>query len=320
MASTYTRKLIYCLQEAHFTLSLVMTVAHEYYVTFSTKQHVLARECQLVETSQFLKVMSSRDESCLPLGRKQRSIRRRKVRPRSSKLFGKATSEESSSPVVAPTATVKKLALPKPHSSSMDLAVSTLVTDGACTDSICEMNGLRLIDLGDLLASVTRRENCNVCGSGLTVRESLKNRRGLCTKLTLSCTNPLCTEVEDAFSDPCKHSKALNSRFILAGRMCGKGSAGQETICGVMGPPPPVFPKCFTEHNWLFTKLRKKFVKRALDLLLHSCVDCRVLIQMMLLMSQSHVMVPGPVVGLWRIMVWWQCCHGRRARYLIWWS
>ena len=30
MASMYTRKLIYCLQEAHFTLSLVMTVAHEY--------------------------------------------------------------------------------------------------------------------------------------------------------------------------------------------------------------------------------------------------------------------------------------------------
>ena len=30
MASMYTRKLIYCLQEAHFTQSLVMTVAHEY--------------------------------------------------------------------------------------------------------------------------------------------------------------------------------------------------------------------------------------------------------------------------------------------------
>ena len=69
---------------------------------------------------------------------------------------------------MVPTATVKKLALPKPHSSSMDLAVSPLVTDGAYTDSICEMNGLRLIYLGDLLASVTRRANCNVCGSGLT--------------------------------------------------------------------------------------------------------------------------------------------------------
>ena len=32
------------------------------------------------------------------------------------------------------------------------------------------MNGLRLTDLGDLLAFVTRQANCNVCGSGLTVR------------------------------------------------------------------------------------------------------------------------------------------------------
>ena len=53
-ASTYTRKLIYSLQEAHFTQSLDMTVAHEYSATFSTRQHVLARECQSVEASQFL--------------------------------------------------------------------------------------------------------------------------------------------------------------------------------------------------------------------------------------------------------------------------
>ena len=51
-------------------------------------------------------------------------------------------------------------------------------------------------------------------------------RRGLCTKLTLSGTNPLCTGKEDAFSDPYVHSKALNSRFILAGRMCGRGVQG----------------------------------------------------------------------------------------------
>ena len=101
-----------------------MTIAHEYYATFSTRQHVLARVCQSVDTSQFFKVMSSRSETCLPLGRKQRSIRRSKVRPRSSNLFGKATSEKISSPVGAPTATEKKLALHKPHSSSMDIAVS----------------------------------------------------------------------------------------------------------------------------------------------------------------------------------------------------
>ena len=193
--------------------------------------------------------MSYRDESCRPLGRKQHSLRLCKTRSRALGLFEKVSSKETSSPEVVPTATGKKLTLPKPHSSSMNLAVSPLITDGACTsDSICEMNGLRLIDLGDLLVSVTRRANCNVCVSGLTVRESLTKRRGIFTKLTLSCTNPLCTGVEDAFSDTCKHSKALNYRFIPAGRMCGRESAGLETICRVMGLLPPVFPKSYTEH------------------------------------------------------------------------
>ena len=130
--------------------------------------------------------MSCHDGSSRPLGRKQRYFRRRKTRPRALRLFEKSSSEETSSPVVVPTACGKKLALPMPHSPSTDLAVSPLVTDGACSShSICEMKGLRLIDLGDLLASVTRRASCHVCGSGLTVRENPNNRRGLCTKLTL---------------------------------------------------------------------------------------------------------------------------------------
>ena len=131
MLSTHTRKLIYYLQEAHFTLSLVMTVAHEYYATFFTKQHILTRVCQSVDTAQFLKIMSSHDESCRPLGRKQCSVRGPKTRCRALGMFRKATSKETSSPEVAPTATGKKLALPKPHFSSMDIAVSPLVTDGA---------------------------------------------------------------------------------------------------------------------------------------------------------------------------------------------
>ena len=165
--------------------------------------------------------MSSRGISSCPSGRKQRSLRRPRKWIDLRKMSGKFTVEETS-PVAVPTASEKKLALPLPHTSSTDIAVSPLVTDGACSSS-SEMKVLRLIDLDDLLAPVTRRASCNVCGSGLAVRESPKNRRGLCTKLTLSCTNPSCTGVEDAFSDPCKHSKALYSRFILAGKMFGRG-------------------------------------------------------------------------------------------------
>ena len=177
-------------------------------------------------------------------------------------MFGftkRVSSEETSSPVVVPTATGKKLALPMPSTSSAEYSVSSPAADSACrSDSLCEMKGLRLIDLEELLASVTRRASCNVCGSGLTVRENLGIRRGLSTKLTLSCTNPLCTGKEDAFSDPYVHSKALNTRFILAGKMCGKGSAGLETICGVMGLPPPVGPKSYSNHNNILHKFVQK--------------------------------------------------------------
>ena len=68
----------------------------------------------------------------------------------------------------------------------------------------------------------------------------------------------MCTGVEDAFPDPCKHLKALNSRFILAGWMCGRGSAELATICGVSCLPPPVFPKCYTEHISIIHKIAQE--------------------------------------------------------------
>ena len=76
--------------------------------------------------------------------------------------------------MAVPTATGKKLALPMPCStSSMEHSVSSPATDRACrSDSLCEMKGLWLIDMEELLASVTRWASCNVCGSGLTVRET----------------------------------------------------------------------------------------------------------------------------------------------------
>ena len=186
---------------------------------------------------------------------KQRSVHRKK-RPRAFGFAKKVSSEETSSPVAVPTATGKKLALPKPCTSSAEYSVSSPAIDRACeSESLCEMKGLRLIDLEKLLASVTRWASCNVCGSGLTLRENLGIRRGVCTKLTLSCSNPLCAEKEDTFSDPYEHSKTLNSRFILAGKMCGRGSAGLETICGVIGLPPPVGPKSYSIHNNILHKL-----------------------------------------------------------------
>ena len=184
-----------------------------------------------------------------PIQAKQQSVHSKK-RPRVFGFTKKVSSEETSSPVAVPTATGKKLALPMLCTSSAECLVSSPAIDRACeSDSLCEMKGLWLIDLEELLASVTRRASCNICGSGPTLRENLGIRSGVCSKLTLSCTNPLCTGKEDALSDPYVHSKAWNTRFILVGRMCGKVGAGLETICEVMDLPPPVRPKSYSLHN-----------------------------------------------------------------------
>ena len=118
---------------------------------------------------------------------KQRSVYRKK-RPRPFGFTKKVSSEESSCPVAIPTATGKKLARTMPSTSSVEHSLISPAADRACrSDSLCEMKGLWLIDMEELLASVTRRASCNVCGSGFTVRENLGIRRGLCTKLTMSC-------------------------------------------------------------------------------------------------------------------------------------
>ena len=127
---------------------------------------------------------------------------------------------------VAETATGKKQALTGHPSSPTGEPSHGACSSDSQTDFQCKMKWLRLIDLESLLASVSRRASCNVCGSLLTVREDPKLRKGICSRLSLSCTNSLCVGSDDAFCDPSKHSKAFNSRFLLAGRMFGRGRAG----------------------------------------------------------------------------------------------
>ena len=190
--------------------------------------------------------------------RKQRSrrLKKRSGKRRNTDKDAEVVSRggEASSPVAAPvsliTASGKKLALSRPSSSTGE------PSHGACSsDSQCGMKRLRLIDLESLLESVSRRASCNVCGSSLTVKKDLVLRRGICTKLSLSCTNSLCAGSDDAFCDPSKHSKAYNSRFILAGRMCGRGRAGLETISGFLGLPPPLTYRAFSDYNLSLNKI-----------------------------------------------------------------
>ena len=145
------------------------------------------------------------------------------------------------------TSTGKKQALTWPSSSTGEPSRVACCSDSH-TDFQCKMKGLWLIDLGNLLASVSRRASCNVCGSLLTVREDLKLKKGICSRLSLSCTNLFCAGSDVAFCDTSKHLNALNSRFHLAGRMCGRGRAGLKAISWFLAFCPLTY-RAFSEYN-----------------------------------------------------------------------
>ena len=49
--------------------------------------------------------------------------------------------------------------------------------------------------------------------------------------------------------------RAYNSKFILAGWMCGRGRAGLETISGFLGLPPPLTYRAFSDYNLSHNKI-----------------------------------------------------------------
>ena len=134
---------------------------------------------------------------------KVRALRRKAARGVHGNVKG--VSRRAASSPVAPsllwTASGQKLALAKPQQTSAEHSVSSRDSaDGACSsDSSSEMKGLWLIDIRSLLASGNRRASCNVCSSPFTVKENLKFRKGLCTEISLSCTNLLCAGSDDFF-------------------------------------------------------------------------------------------------------------------------
>ena len=127
--------------------------------------------------------------------RKQRHKRNKKKSRFSGSTGVVSERGEASSPVAVP-ASGKKLAQTRPSSSTGEPSHGACSSDSH-TDFLCEMKGLRLIDPESLLASLSRRACCSVCGSPLTVREDLKLRKGICNRLTLSCTNSLCAGSDD---------------------------------------------------------------------------------------------------------------------------
>ena len=101
-----------------------------------------------------------------------------------------------------------------------------------------------LIHLGSLQGAASA---FTCCGSPLAVIEDRNQRRRLVTKLAICCS--VCGK-SSAITDPYqKRDMETDIKSVLAMRAIGKGRAGLETFCGMMGMLPPVSQRAYTTQN-----------------------------------------------------------------------
>ena len=97
---------------------------------------------------------------------------------------------------------------------------------------------IHLIPLGSLQGAVSA---FTCYGSPLAVVEDRNQRRGLVSKLSICCS--VCGK-SSAITDPYqKRDLETNTKSVLTMRAIGKGRAGLETFCGMMGHVASSFPK-----------------------------------------------------------------------------
>ena len=115
-------------------------------------------------------------------------------------------------------------------------ATQTSTVDASAED-------LHLIRMGSLQRAVSAF-SCS--SSPLTVTEDSNSRRGLVSKLSISCS--VCgksSTITDSYS---KKDLEVNSKYVLAMRV-GKGRGALETFSGLMGMLPPISQPAYSSRN-----------------------------------------------------------------------
>ena len=114
------------------------------------------------------------------------------------------------------TASGKKLAL-SPLSSKV---TPPTIAKGSRSDGLSggEMCGYRLTKLSDLARALGEVGKCAACSCPFTVCEDWSCRRGLVSRVAITCSNPACDKkayVSDPYSED---AKSVNARSVLG--MC----------------------------------------------------------------------------------------------------
>ena len=118
------------------------------------------------------------------------------------------------------TASSKKSALEAPSTSNR-------------VDTSAEV--LHLIKLGSRQGAVSA---FSCCGSPLTITEDRKNRKGLVSNLSISCS--ACGKSSAITDSYCQKDLEAISKSVLAMRAIGKGRTALETFCGLVCMLPSI--------------------------------------------------------------------------------
>lgn len=187
-------------------------------------------------------------------------------------------------PVSVETATSKKFALSSQVSPAEEPSSSRVLRSASHSGTSASskpndggnLEGYRFVRCETLSQAIGQIGICTTCRAPLTLKEDMVTRRGLISKLSISCTQ---CDSEAVVSDPyAVETKSLNTRSVLAMREIGRGRSSLDHFLGLMDLPPPVTTNSYSEHNRRLAKVSMAAAEanmQAASAVLHQLCDAR---------------------------------------------
>ena len=210
-------------------------------------------------------------------GRKQRTVRRKKIRPPHKRVPQKLTKKSSSTPTVAtrsqqtlsstPTRTTStshpQSPLQSPSTSTQTVSASrkklsksphtplSTVSSDSDDEMIEAGNKLVVLEIDGVNEALKSSVACKECSGGpIVFVEDHTSKKGLCTKPSLHCEQcGAMTPISFSTLPPSNKALTVNRKSVFANKCIGGTWTSLNTFCTMMDLPLPVSQKRYREHS-----------------------------------------------------------------------
>ena len=121
-----------------------------------------------------------------------------------------------------------------------------------------------IISLQSLQSALNENAVCRTCLQPLQINETVERRAGLATTFSIFCKSN-CNPKSFETSPKVGRIYEVNQTSILAARMIGKGRAGLNKLCSIMGLSNPVSKKSYSKHTSAFEEKAKELLEENLS-------------------------------------------------------